>query len=159
LLKTIHQEASMNNTRRSITLPAAAMLALVSSLTLSACNRADDDRTAGQKLDSAIAKTDQRADETKQATENAADRAAGRVESATDQMSAKADDISVTAKVNAALAGDPKLSALKINVDTTQGHVSLSGTAPDAASRDRATELARSVKGVVSVDNRLEVRG
>jgi osmotically-inducible protein OsmY len=150
----------MNNLfRPSHAAPTAVLLALVSTLALTACNRADDDRTAGQKLDNAIARTDQKADEAKASADNAANRAEQRVDAATDQMTAKADDIAVTAKVNAALAGDPQLSALKINVDTAQGHVSLTGTAPDAASRDRATELARAVKGVVSVDNRLEVRG
>jgi len=142
------------NTRTTRTAPAALLvLSLMSSALLVACDRTDDDRSAGQKLDSAIAKTEQSAEQAKQATENAANR----VEGAADRMTAKAEDVAVTAKVNAALAGDPRLSALKINVDTVDGKVSLSGFAPDAASRDRAAELAQAVQGVVSVDNKLQV--
>lgn len=133
------------------------LTALVATLGLAACDRRDD-QSAGQKLDSAIAKTEQKADEAKVATENAANRAEQKIDAATDRMATKADDVAITAKVNAALAGDPKLSALKIDVDTADGRVNLSGFAPDAASRERATELTRAVNGVVSVDNKLEVR-
>jgi osmotically-inducible protein OsmY len=133
------------------------LAALVSSLALVACDKRDD-QTAGQKLDSAIAKSEQKADEAKVATENAANRAEQKIENATNKMTAKAEDIAITAKVNAALAGDPKLSAIKIDVDTVDGRVNLSGFAPDAASRDRATDLTRAVNGVLSVDNKLEVR-
>lgn len=133
------------------------LAALVASLGLAACDKRDD-QTAGQKLDSAIAKSEQKADQAKVATENAADRAEQKIENATNKMTAKAEDIAITAKVNAALAGDPKLSAIKIDVDTVDGRVNLSGFAPDAASRERATELTKSVNGVLSVDNKLEVR-
>ncbi|HJV69010.1 BON domain-containing protein [Ideonella sp.] len=142
------------NTRTTRLAPTALLaLSLVSATLLVACGRNDEERTAGQKLDSAIAKTEQSAKEAKTATENAANR----VEGAAERMTAKAEDVAVTAKVNAALAGDPRLSALKINVDTVDGKVSLSGFAPDVASRERATELAKAVNGVVSVDNKLEV--
>lgn len=158
----------MNFHSRSTTHASLLAVALVSSFLMVACDK-QDDRTAGQKLDSAIAKTEQKSEEAKIATENAAarteqkidnatDTMAAKVDSATDKMASKAEDVAITAKVNAALAGDPKLSALKIDVDTVSGHVNLSGFAPDAASRSRATELTQAVKGVVSVDNKLEVR-
>jgi len=60
--------------------------------------------------------------------------------------------------VNAKLAADSGLSALRINVDTVGGRVALSGDAPDAAARDRATALVRSVDGVTNVDNRLTLQ-
>jgi hypothetical protein len=147
----------MNFHQRSTTHASVLAVALVSSFLMVGCQK-QDDRTAGQKLDSAIAKTDQKADEAKVATENAANRTEQKIDNATDKMANKAEDVAITAKVNAALAGDPKLSALKIDVDTISGRVNLSGFAPDAASRERATELTQAVKGVVSVDNRLEVR-
>ncbi len=46
----------------------------------------------------------------------------------------------------------------KIDVDTVGGHGSLAGIASDAASPTRATESAQTVKGVVSVDSKFEVR-
>ena len=63
-----------------------------------------------------------------------------------------------TTSINAELTKDASLSALKIDVDTSQGRVALRGTAPDAASRDRATVLAQRVDGVVSVENQLQVK-
>lgn len=65
------------------------------------------------------------------------------------------DDAKIVTVVNADLVKDKELSAIKINVDSTQGNVVLRGTAPNPAAKDRATDIARSVKGVVNVDNRL----
>jgi len=78
-------------------------------------------------------------------------------EKATQAITATAADISITAKVKAELAADPGLSALRIDVDTRDGRVALSGTAPTDTARERATSLAQSVQGVVTVDNRLLV--
>jgi hyperosmotically inducible protein len=61
--------------------------------------------------------------------------------------------------VNAKLAQDKTLSAMRIDVDTVDGKVSLRGTAPDPSARERATTLASAVDGVVSVDNQLVVSG
>ena len=66
-------------------------------------------------------------------------------------------DAAITTKVNAELARDNDLSAIKINVDTAAGHVVLRGTAPNDAARDRATTIAQRVDGVLSVDNQLTV--
>ena len=67
------------------------------------------------------------------------------------------DDAGITAAVKTALAADPALSALKIDVDTSNGVVKLTGPAPDAQARDRAGVLAAAPKGVRSVDNLLTV--
>ena len=144
----------MNTSRstRTITLVAAA----VAALSLAACSR-NDDRTVGQQIDTAIAKTEQKAEEAKVATERATDKVTEKVENAAEKVSAGVADAAVTASINAELARDPALSALKIDVDTTNGRVMLSGKAPDAAARERATALAAAVKGVTSVDNRLQI--
>jgi hyperosmotically inducible protein len=73
-------------------------------------------------------------------------------------VSATVDDAAITASVSAGLAKDPDLSAIKINVDTKGGAVSLKGPAPTAAAKARAEEIAKGVQGVTSVDNQLEVR-
>lgn len=68
-------------------------------------------------------------------------------------------DATITAKVNAEFAKDRQVSALSINVDTDDGgNVTLRGQAGSAAEADRAVALARSVKGVTSVTNNIEVR-
>ena len=67
-------------------------------------------------------------------------------------------DAAITAAINARLALDDSLSALKINVDTRQGRVALRGTALDAVAIARAEQLAAAVGGVTAVDNRLTAR-
>ena len=66
-------------------------------------------------------------------------------------------DAAITVAVNTALAKDADLSALRIDVDTANGRVRLTGRAPDEAARQRASSLARAVDGVKSVDNQLEL--
>ena len=143
--------------------------ALLASVALVGCNRQDDGaRTAAQKNDPVVAQSDQRAQDAKNRasqgmseTKEAARDAAQDVKQAGKQVSEQAggavSDAVITASVNAGLAKDKSLSALKIDVDTSGGRVALHGSAPDAASRDRATEIAQGVKGVVSVDNQLTV--
>jgi hyperosmotically inducible protein len=121
-------------------------IVLAAALALTACNRRDDSETAGEKVDSAMAQTEQRMEEAKDAVKDAGAQASDAV-----------SDAVITTAVNAELAKDAQLSALNIDVDTANGRVALRGTAPDAASRDRATQIAAAVKGVVAVDNQLTV--
>lgn len=121
--------------------------AAAAALSLAACNKPGEP-TAGQRVDSAVA-------DARQATQDAQQAGA----QAADTVKAGAMDAAITTKINAALAADDKLSALKIDVDTSDGRVTLNGTAPDAASRERATSLAAGVQGVASVNNRLAVKG
>lgn len=67
------------------------------------------------------------------------------------------DDAKIVTVVNADLVKDKELSAMRINVDSTQGNVVLKGTAPNASAKARAESIAKGVNGVVSVENRLTV--
>ncbi|MDM0031734.1 BON domain-containing protein [Variovorax sp. J22P271] len=125
---------------------ALALLLAAGVLALGACNKTDGD-TMGKKVDSATAKTEQAGADAKAKTESAAASVAGAV-----------DDASITAAVSTGLAKDPDLSAIKIDVDTKGGQVTLSGPAPNAAAKARAEEIAKSVKGVSTVDNKLQVK-
>lgn len=69
------------------------------------------------------------------------------------------DDVTIGTKLKAALAADPELSALKINVDTMQGAVKLRGEVKSVALRRKAEDMARKIEGVKSVDNQLLVTG
>lgn len=69
------------------------------------------------------------------------------------------DDVTIGTKLKAALVADPELSALKINVDTTQGVVRLRGEVKTIALRRKAEELARRIEGVKAVDNQLVITG
>ena len=148
----------MSHTR--YTALAAATLATV---LLVACGDRED-ATVGQRVDSTVessqsAGAELRADarEAGQEMKAAGNEAADKMAAAGDKVAAGAADVAITAKVNAALAGDTQLSALRINVDTNNGLVELKGTAPDAAARDRATMLASAVDGVLKVENRLTI--
>ena len=135
---------------------------LIAALGLAACDRKPEQATVGQQLDTAMAKAERKTEaviaKVEQKTEAAATTIGQKTDQAMDSASAKMKDAAITTSINAELTRDKSLSALKINVDTTGGRVLLKGTAPDASSRDRATQLAQRVEGVVVVDNQLEVR-
>ena len=126
------------------TLTLCALTAAV--MALSACNR-NDGTTVGQKVDSAIARTEQGAANASRSAKEATANAAQSV-----------NDATITAAVNADLAKDSELSALRINVDTRDGRVTLNGTAPNADAKQRAERLALAEKGVVGVDNKLAIK-
>lgn len=64
-------------------------------------------------------------------------------------------DAAITASIKAGLAADAELTTVDVGVETRDGRVVLRGMAPDDAASDRATKLAKAVKGVVAVDNQL----
>jgi hyperosmotically inducible periplasmic protein len=71
----------------------------------------------------------------------------------------KVDDASITAAVKAKLAAEQGTSTLTgINVDTSGGTVSLSGTVDGEAMKLRAATLAQQVDGVIGVVNNLQVQ-
>ena len=65
------------------------------------------------------------------------------------------DDAVITTKVKAAIFNEPSLKSAEINVETFKGVVQLSGFVHDKADINKATEIARHVKGVTSVKNDL----
>jgi hyperosmotically inducible protein len=67
-------------------------------------------------------------------------------------------DGAITASINADLLKDPDLSVLKIDVDTSNGVVTLNGLAGTEDARKRAERLASSIKGVKEVRNHLTVK-
>jgi hyperosmotically inducible protein len=97
----------------------------VSTLALSACNRADREqaRTEGRQ--------------------------------ATNQASAVVDNAALTTKVKAALLADDQVKGTQINVDSENGTVKLTGTVDTPEQMRRAEEVARGVQGVQRVDNNL----
>lgn len=142
---------------QNLTLPCKTALLAAIVMSVVACSKTSEDATAGQKLDSAIATTEQNAHEAKSDMKEGMAELKQDMKEAGDKVATSAEDASITAGVNAELAKDDKLSALKIDVDTQGGKVLLTGKAPDAESRERATRLAANVKGVVDVDNKLEI--
>ena len=68
------------------------------------------------------------------------------------------DDAVITTKVKAAIFNDDTLKSFEINVETFKGVVQLSGFVSSQASINKAVEVARQVKGVVSVKNAMRVK-
>jgi hyperosmotically inducible periplasmic protein len=61
------------------------------------------------------------------------------------------DDAGISMRVKARLLDDPLVKGLKIDVDTRDGVVFLTGTVSGDAERNRAIELARATEGVKDV--------
>lgn len=162
-----HQIQPSSTPRMPATLAVTCSLVLLTAL--AACGKKDESQTAGQQLDTAVAKTEQAATDAKikaetsmgkaeDAMKDAAQKAEASGKKTADSVGATIDDVAITASISAELAKDADLSAIKINVDTKNGIVTLNGPAPTAAAKDKATVLAKAVKGVTSVNNMLVVK-
>ncbi|MBS0338337.1 MAG: BON domain-containing protein [Proteobacteria bacterium] len=66
-------------------------------------------------------------------------------------------DADLAARVKSALAAEPGLQSFTMDVTAAGGVVSLFGTAPNLAIRDRAAAAAARVAGVKSVQNNLAI--
>ena len=66
-------------------------------------------------------------------------------------------DAALTAKVKTKFLADSSIAGLKIDVDTKDNVVTLSGTVASAAEKRRAVEVARATDGVKSVVDHLKV--
>ncbi len=74
------------------------------------------------------------------------------------QAKAALDDGALTAKIKSKMALDDSVKALNIHVDTTNGIVTVSGTARTQAEHQRALQLAKETNGVREVVDRLVVK-
>ena len=131
---------------------------LASVIGLSACKSEGPAEKAGQKVDSAVEQAGKKIDK-------ATDEAGKKIEKAGAALSDKSkqtgdymDDSAITAKVKADIANDSLLKIAQVAVTTTNGVVQLSGAVDSRQALDRAVEIARSVKHVQSVDNKLVVK-
>jgi hyperosmotically inducible periplasmic protein len=121
-----------------------------------------DGRTLGSRIDAGIDAASDGVGKTVHnvgdAAKTAASDAVTSVSRAADSVNTAASDGAITAAVKAALATDPALSALQIDVTTREGVVTLHGPAPDEKARQRAEVIAAAPKGVRSVENLLVLR-
>jgi osmotically-inducible protein OsmY len=68
------------------------------------------------------------------------------------------DDSVITTRVKAAVFNEPTLKSSEINVETFKGVVQLSGFVNSQADINKAVEITRSIKGVVSVQNDMQLK-
>jgi osmotically-inducible protein OsmY len=68
------------------------------------------------------------------------------------------DDVAITAKVKKDIFDEPTLKSAEINVETFKGVVQLSGFVSSQANVNKAIVVAKNVKGVTSVTNKMSVK-
>ena len=68
------------------------------------------------------------------------------------------DDTTITTRVKKRMAEDPTVSAMRINVETLNGTVQLSGFAASQTEKDHAAQIARGVPDVKDVRNNITIR-
>lgn len=140
--------------------------AIAAALSLAACGDArNDNATRTSRTDKPASTSVTPADRVTadasaaaKRAENAAERAANRVENAGDKVAHAASDAATTAKVKARLMAEPGIDSLQIDVDTSNGRVTLSGEVDTPQHKARAKELAGSVEGVTGVVDRLAMK-
>ena len=122
------------------------------TLALVGCNERAPAETAGRQIDKAIDRTADKIDEL-------AGSASAELKKEVAQASEAITDTTVTAKVKAALLSEPQLKMLQIEVETLGGVVILTGSADTRQNSERAEQVASTITGVKSVDNRIQVQG
>ena len=68
------------------------------------------------------------------------------------------DDTVLTTKAKAAIFNEPTLKSTEINVETFKGVVQLSGFVSSQSNINKAVEVVRTVRGVVSVKNDMRLK-
>jgi hyperosmotically inducible periplasmic protein len=131
------------NTGIKMCLLATASLGVMA---VAGCDQPNPAETAGRKIDKTMEKMGQTVD---QAANSAKEQAA---------TAGKAiDDAAITAAVKAGILAEPGLKVLKIDVDTRDGQVMLTGSADSVENMQKATTVANGVQGVKAVDNRIAI--
>ncbi|HYD75895.1 BON domain-containing protein [Ramlibacter sp.] len=149
----------------------AAATAALALLVLAGCKPAPDPRSESDRADSSPRSSTTAAAQDRSATRQAGDDPDPRTASMgaaparalppgvpgalPPPAGGREPDPEITAGVKARLAADAELREVRIDVDTRDGVVTLSGSVPTAAVRARAGELAHAVKGVRRVNDQL----
>src|SRR5688500_11011659 len=68
------------------------------------------------------------------------------------------DDATITTRVKTVFVNDPVVGALRIDVDTFKGLVTLSGRVKSKDEEAKAIALARTIKGVTDVRSTLQIQ-
>ena len=122
-----------------------------------------DDKAEGAAKEGAReadAKTDRAKADAKESAREAdakTDRAQRKAGDTADRAGDATSDAALTAKVKTKFLADNDISGLKIDVDSKNGVVTLTGTVPTAAEKALAVKVAKATDGVKTVVDRLKV--
>ena len=122
-------------------------LSLVFLIGLSACDKPNTAENAGKKMDQAVEDTVTKMEEAKE-----------KMEETSEKTEVKVDDATITTKIKAAFLAESMINSLDINVSTTDGVVTLSGTADSLASSKKAEEIAGVISEVKHVNNQITIK-
>jgi hyperosmotically inducible protein len=120
---------------------------LSAGLGLAGCENEGGAEEAGRKMDQAAESAGNQLEATKESMGEKAETAGNYMQ-----------DSAITAKIKAEILAEPALKVFQIGVATTDGVVTLSGTVDSQLSLERASEVARNIQGVKSVENNLIVK-
>jgi hyperosmotically inducible protein len=151
--------------------PAIVAAALAALLSLAGCGDRSDDGTAAKGARAVKQKANESASATRSAAPDGDTNVMGAAREARQQAYGtdpattpsgsgdrnKVDDGKIASMVLKGLKADKELNPLRIDVDSREGVVTLSGSVPTAAAKARAGEVARNVKDVRSVNDQLTV--
>jgi uncharacterized lipoprotein NlpE involved in copper resistance len=140
---------------------AVAMLVMI----MEGCTRyTEDGQTVAHKLDRALDRTNLALAEAGDTLSSSTDDGGSMIDSVAASVNDRAllktldvADAGISASIKSDLVRDPSLGALRIDVDSRDGVVSLTGQADDEANRRRAEQVARGHKSVIGVRNNLTV--
>ncbi len=111
-----------------------------------------------QRVDTALDKTKSGANKAIDATKNAGDKTREAAQDAAAKTTQLVTDPVITGKLKAKFADEKVLQGSHIDVDTTQGVVTLKGTVLSVTAKSRAEMIAAGTEGVASVINLLVVQ-
>lgn len=121
--------------------------------------------TVQEKVDQAAEKTDRMGEKLQQKTDRMVDKVEQKADKAAEKTDMKGDagikgDVSdawLTSKTKIALFGDERVKGRQVSVETKNGTVMLRGKVDSAEAKASAESIAKSIEGVKSVKNELQV--
>lgn len=137
--------------------PAVAGFVLVLLFAVSGCNQSPPPTNIAPGPPSAATPTAPPA-ESPATTPSGSARSPGPAEATGREVGEALDDATITAKVKAALLQAPDVKGLDVKVETDKAVVQLSGFVASQAQIDRAVEVAKGVRGVREVQNKMSVK-
>ena len=137
--------------------PAVAGAVLALTFAVSGCNQPAPPPNAAPGPPSAATPTAPPAESQAMAPSSSA-RSPGPAEATGREVGEALDDATITTKVKAALLQAPDVKGLDVKVETDKAVVQLSGFVASQAQIDKAVEVAKGVRGVREVQNKMSVK-
>ncbi|BFM08520.1 BON domain-containing protein [Halioxenophilus aromaticivorans] len=112
---------------------------------------------AGMDKDSVANKTESAVEQTKDATQDATQKVGQTIEQRTDEGEAYFKNGWQEGKIETAFLFNEHLNNFKLDSEVIDGNAVLTGEVDSSVKKDLANEIALSIEGIESVDNRIEV--